>query len=243
VVAVSEAREAILSVAGFNATLALATIGFFWAGVFAFRLLGGAATYSLSALGFRTPKMGTFGGFGLGFLVGLGALAASMVLNPLTALVLDRLGYSTESTVQQPFMRNLEEWVAGSPAVATVAILGVVVVFGPAVEELVFRGAVFNGLHSIGKAFSARLGVSGPPMKLVRRVWFVLAALTSSVFFALLHFEPVILPALVVLAIALCWLFEKTGSLFPPIVAHATFNSFAAIVIILSGLGVFEVPA
>ncbi len=104
-----------------------------------------------------------------------------------------------------------------------------------------FRGAIFNGLHAIGKAFSSRLGISGPPLKTVRRMWFILATLLSSVFFALLHFEPVILPALVVLAVALCWLFEKTGSLIPPIVAHATFNSFAAIVIILSGLGIFEI--
>lgn len=238
---INEAREAIFSVATFNATLFLATVGFFWAGVFAFRIAGRPASYSLSALGFRGPKTGILGGFGLGFLVGLGALILSMVLNPITTLVLDSLGYSTESTVQQPFMRNLEEWVAGSPAIAIAAILGVVVIFGPAVEELVFRGAVFNGLHAIGKAFTSRLGVSGPPLKAVRRMWFVLATLLSSVFFALLHFEPVILPALIVLAIALCWLFERTGSLLPPIVAHATFNSFAAIVIILSGLGVFEV--
>jgi membrane protease YdiL (CAAX protease family) len=241
VAGISEAREAILSVATFNATLFLATVGFFWAGVFVLRSVGRPASYSLSALGFRRPRMGVFGGFGLGFLVGLGSLVLSMALNPATALVLESLGYSTESTVQQPFMQNLEEWVAGSPVVATVAILGVVVIFGSAVEELVFRGAIFNGLHAIGKAFSSRLGISGPPLKTVRRMWFILATLLSSVFFALLHFEPVILPALVVLAVALCWLFEKTGSLIPPIVAHATFNSFAAIVIILSGLGIFEI--
>jgi uncharacterized protein len=218
------------------------TLGAFWLGVFAFRTLGGAASYSLSPLGFAAPKAGFLGGIGLGFLVGLGALVASMVLNPVTALVLDGLGYSTESTVQQPFMRNLEEWVAGSPFAATAAILAVVVLFGPAVEELVFRGALFNGIHAVGKALSSRLGISGDPLKTVRRMWFAIAALLSSAFFALLHFEPVILPALVVLAVALCWLFERTGSLLPPIVAHATFNSFAALVIILSGLGIFEIP-
>ncbi len=240
-VAVSDAREAIFSVAVFNATLVLAAVGFFWAGVFVLRSAGRPASYSLSALGFQAPKMGVFGGFGLGFLVGLGSLVMSAILNPATALVLERFGYSTESTVQQPFMRNLEDWVAQSPAAATAAILAVVVILGPAVEELVFRGAIFNGLHSIGKAFSSRLGVSGPPLRTVLRMWFAVAALTSSAFFALLHLEPVILPALLVLAISLCWLFEKTGSLLPPIVAHATFNSFAAIVIISSGLGVFEV--
>ncbi len=240
-VAVNEARETILSVATFNATLLLATVGAFWAGVFILRRLGGTASYSLSSLGFSKPTTGIWGGFGLGFLVGLGSLIVSAVLNPITAFVLERFGYSTESTVQQPFMQALEEWVGQSPAAATIAIVGVVVILGPAVEELFFRGAVFNGLHSIGKALSSRLDIAGPPMKTVGRVWFALAALMSSAFFALLHFEPVILPALVVLAIALCWLFEKTGSLLPPFVAHATFNSFATTVIISSGLGIFEV--
>lgn len=241
-IGINEAQQAILSVALFNTILVAATIGAFWLGVFVFRRFGGAASYSLSALGFSRPKVGTFAGFGLGFLVGLGALIVSTALNPLSAFVLDRLGYSTESTVQQPFMRSLEEWVSQNPATAIPAMIGVVVLLGPAVEELVFRGAIFNGLHRIGGAFSARLGVSGPPMKTLRRLWFVISAILSSAFFALLHLEPVILPALIVLAIALCWLFEKTGSLLPPIVAHATFNSFATIIIILSGLGVFQIP-
>jgi hypothetical protein len=51
-----------------------------------------------------------------------------------------------------------------------------------------------------------------------------------------------LLAALVVLAFALCALFEKTGSLLPPFVAHATFNSFAVTVVILSGLDALPVP-
>ena len=35
----------------------------------------------------------------------------------------------------------------------------------------------------------------------------------------------------------------RTGSLLPPFVAHATFNSFAVTFIILNGLGVIELPA
>ncbi|MDQ4106563.1 MAG: hypothetical protein M3157_05255, partial [Actinomycetota bacterium] len=61
-------------------------------------------------------------------------------------------------------------------------------------------------------------------------------------FFALLHLEPVLLPALLLLAVALCALFRWSESLLPSFVAHATFNSFATLLIILSGLGVFEPP-
>jgi membrane protease YdiL (CAAX protease family) len=42
--------------------------------------------------------------------------------------------------------------------------------------------------------------------------------------------------------VALCTLFARTGSLLPSFVAHATFNSFATSLIILGGLGVFDVP-
>ena len=116
---------------------------------------------------------------------------------------------------------------------------------GPAVEELVFRGAVFNGLDRLGALLASRTvgatpeGTSGGPSG---RTVFVVSALLSSAFFALLHLEPVLLPAILILAVALCVLFRRTGSLLPPLVAHATFNSFATSLIILNGLGVFQVP-
>jgi uncharacterized protein len=62
------------------------------------------------------------------------------------------------------------------------------------------------------------------------------------VLFASLHREPILVPALVILAVLLCALFERTGSLLPSFIAHATFNSLAVLLIILTGLGVFKVP-
>jgi membrane protease YdiL (CAAX protease family) len=136
-------------------------------------------------------------------------------------------------------MQGLMRWVEESPGTAIPAIILVVVIFGPAVEELVFRGAVFNGLYRLANLTSARFGDTS---KTARRVSFALAALVSSIVFALLHLEPVLLPALLILAVVLCALFERTGSLLPTFVAHATFNSFAVSLIVLTGLGVFEVP-
>lgn len=180
---------------------------------------------------------------GLGVAVGAGAILMSIVVNPISVLVLDRLGYPTESTVQQPFMRGLVGWVEDNPAAAIPAIILVVVVIGPAVEELVFRGAIFNGLNRLTALISSRSpGTDDPGRPAGSRVPFVLAALVSSTFFALLHLEPVLLPAILILAVALCALFQRTGSLLPPLVAHATFNSFATSLIILNGLGVFNVP-
>ncbi|MCA1688267.1 MAG: CPBP family intramembrane metalloprotease [Actinobacteria bacterium] len=225
-----------------NLVLVLLTVGAFWAGVFVARSFGWKAEYSLAPLGLSRPRGGLLVGTGVGVLVGVGAVIASMPVNLASALVLDRLGYSTESVIQGPFMRGLVRWVEESPGVAVPAIVLVVVIFGPAVEELVFRGAVFNGLYRLGGWISASPSGSGNSRKTARRVSFALSALASSGFFASLHLEPVLLPALLILAVILCALFERTGSLLPPFVAHATFNSFAVSLIILAGLGVFEIP-
>jgi hypothetical protein len=213
----------------------------FWLGVVAARALGRKASFSLAPLGFRRPDGGLLAGAVLGVAVGVGAIVVSIIVNPISAFVLDRLGYSTESTVQQPFMRGLVGWVEENPAAAIPAIILVVVVIGPAVEELVFRGAVFNGLDRLGSLLASRT-VGAAPEGTSGRTVFVLSALLSSAFFALLHLEPVLLPAILILAVALCALFRRTGSLLPPLVAHATFNSFATSLIILNGLGVFQVP-
>ena len=222
-----------------NTAVAALVVCVFWLGVVVARALGRKTSFSLAPLGFRSPRVGLFAGVGLGVVVGAGAILMSIIVNPISILVLDRLGYPTESTIQQPFMRGLTGWVQDNPAAAIPAIILVVVVFGPAVEELVFRGALFNGLNRLGALISSR---TAAPTRRSGRVPFVLSALVSSAFFALLHLEPVLLPAILILAIALCALFQKTGSLLPPLVAHATFNSFATSLIILNGLGVFYIP-
>ena len=214
----------------------------FWLGVTVARAFGRKASFSLAPLGFARPKGGLLAGIGAGIAVGIGAIVVSVIVNPISVFVLDSLGYSTESTVQQPFMRGLVGWVETNPATAIPAIILVVVLFGPAVEELVFRGAVFNGLNRLGALVSSRAVGSENPARPTSKTSFVLSTLGSSVFFALLHLEPVLLPAILLLAIALCALFQRTGSLLPPLVAHATFNSFATSLIILNGLGVFELP-
>ena len=234
-----EPQQALLSVVLLNVALVGLTVGLFWAGVFVARSFGRKLDYSLAPLGFTRPRGGLLAGIRVGVAVGAGAVIASIPVNLASAFVLDRLGYSTERAIQGPFMRGLFHWVQESPDAAIPAIIVVVVIFGPAVEELVFRGTLFNGLYRLGRLI---LGASGGSRKTARRVSFALAALASSVLFALLHLEPTLLPVLLILAVVLCALFERTGSLLPTFVAHATFNSFAVSLIILAGLGVFEIP-
>lgn len=233
-------RETLLLVTLQNVILAGFTIGVFFAGVFVARRFGSSVGYSLLSLGFVRPRGGYLGGVGVGIAVGLGAVLVGALVNALSISVLERFGYSTESRMQQRFMQGLEGWVRESPELAIPAILLVVVLFGPAVEELVFRGGVFNGLNWLGIWISNRTGAKNPSV--TRTLPFVMAALASSGLFALLHLEPVLVASLLILAFVLCVLFEKTGSLLPPFVAHATFNSFAATLIILSGLNALPVP-
>ena len=231
-----------LSVVIFDVALVGLTVGAFWAGVFVARSFGLTQGYSLVPLGFSRPRGGLLAGAALGLLTGVGALLMSLFVNPASAFILDRLGYSTRSTVQLPFMRGLEGWVRESPATAVPAIVLVVIIFGPAVEEFVFRGALFNGLYRLGLLVSMRLSGKEDSRRTARRVSFILSALVSSAIFAVLHLEPVLLPTIFILAVTLCALFERTGSLLPSFVAHATFNSFAVLLIILSGLDALDLP-
>jgi membrane protease YdiL (CAAX protease family) len=238
----ADPQNALLSVVLLDAAVAGILVGVFWLAVSLLRRWGKKIGYSLVPLGFSRPRGGFLAGIGSGMAVGFGAVSLSMIVTPLSVLLLERLGYSTESTIQQPFMEGLVGWVQESPGVAVPAIVLVVVLFGPAVEELVFRGAIFNGLYRLGALVSTRsVGTEHskrPPSKTI----FISSALASSVLFAMLHLEPVLLPVLLILAITLCALFQRTGSLLPPFVAHATFNSVAAVLIILRGLNVLNIP-
>ena len=238
---INDPQQALLLICVQYVVLAGLTVGVFLAGVFVARSLGNRVDYSLLPLGFTRPRSGVFAGVWLGVLVGLGAVVVSAAVNVLTSLTFEHLGYSTERMIQGPFIRMLADWVQESPGIAIPAIFLVVALFGPAAEELLWRGGIFNGLYRLGRLLSRRLG-SKEPTGAMGKVSFLLAALVSSAAFALVHLEPVLLPALLILAVALCALFERTGSLLPPFVAHATFNSFTVLLIVLGGLGVFEMP-
>ena len=242
VAGINESLRALLSVVSFNAVLIALTVGTFWVGVVVARFFGRSASFSLSPLGFVRPRRGTLVGIGVGVAVGIAAVFVGGVANLLTSTVLERLGYSVDPNPQQPLMNSLSNWIGETPSLAIPLTVFVLVLFGPFVEELVFRGAIFNGMYRLGRLFSKRLGDSKEPRRFADVASFTLAAVVSSAVFALLHLAPILLPGLILLAIGLCALFRWSGSLLPSFVAHATFNSFATLVIILSGLGLFEMP-
>jgi membrane protease YdiL (CAAX protease family) len=93
-------------------------------------------------------------------------------------------------------------------------MLAVVVIVGaPVVEELFFRGLV---LRSLQRRFGDGWAVAG-----------------SAVAFGLAHFEPLQLPALVVLGVVLGVLALRTGRLGPGMFAHGAFNAITIIALAL----------
>lgn len=107
---------------------------------------------------------------------------------------------------QQDIARDLG---ADQGTLATIAAGALIVGAAPFAEEIFFRGFMFAGLR--------------------RRLPLWPAAAISAAVFGLVHAPtgPAAVPPLVVLGLILAWLYEKTGSLWPPILVHLTNNAIA----------------
>jgi membrane protease YdiL (CAAX protease family) len=81
----------------------------------------------------------------------------------------------------------------------------ITVVLAPLAEELVFRGILYPAIKSAG---FPRLALGG-----------------TSVIFAAIHFNLAIFVPLLLLALVLTWLYEKTDNLLAPIATHSLFNA------------------
>ncbi len=107
----------------------------------------------------------------------------------------------------------LDELTRGGAS--TVLAFVAAVVLAPIAEELLFRGLLFRAL-------------------LQRRSVHV-AALVSSLVFAVVHIDvavsqPIALVGLTLVGVALAYAYERTGSLLVPIVGHAAFNGITLVV-------------
>jgi uncharacterized protein len=108
-----------------------------------------------------------------------------------------------------------EELGYGESAAANVAVGFLVIAVAPLTEELFFRGFMFTGLR--------------------RQLPFAAAALVPSVVWGLLHYTGPetwgVVAQLAVFGIALSWLYETTGSLWPPIALHVFNNTLAFVIL------------
>ncbi len=98
------------------------------------------------------------------------------------------------------------DYVVGAGPDSISAILVEAAIWAPLFEELAFRGVLFAGFR--------------------KRFAFLPAALGSSLLFGFSHgYDPIGQFAIVWVGFVLCWLFERTRSLLPCLMAHAVFNA------------------
>ena len=91
-----------------------------------------------------------------------------------------------------------------------IANIGVVALWGPFAEEILFRGFILAGLISwLGE------------------VW---AAIISAALFAAAHILISSMIPIFLLGIILAWLYLRTRSLWPPIIAHSLWNTLVVII-------------
>ena len=98
----------------------------------------------------------------------------------------------------------------GNPSIViAVAAVLMIVLLAPVAEELFFRGFLFAGLRTRWSLWPA--------------------AITSGLIFGLVHAPTGITTVvpLAALGFALCWLYDRTGSLWPCVIAHMINNALA----------------
>lgn len=136
---------------------------------------------------------------GVGLLTALAVLPVAWLIQLATMAWLAHLKMEADVQTAVQVLRSAPTWVARLP-------MGIVaVVLAPPAEEALFRGVLYPAIKQAG---------------FPRLAWW-----GSAVLFAAIHWNlPSFLP-LVLLALVLVWLYEKTGNLLAPITAHALFNA------------------
>ena len=133
---------------------------------------------------------------------GLAALAliASLVFTGIYGAVVSAAGVEVLEPPKVPEVFLGE----GRGLLGTVLVLGFV---GPFAEEIFFRGFIYGALRNRFTPYGA-------------------IALSAAVF-AVLHADLGVLVPIFVTGLALAWVYQKTGSLWPPLAAHTAQNLLA----------------
>lgn len=148
-------------------------------------------------LGLRHPNLRQH--LRLAGMVLLIALPVMLGLKFISEIALQKIGWKIEDQRAVEMFGNVK-------SVGLKVYLGFfAVIIAPLAEEFIFRGVLFSTLKKLG--------------------WTKCAWLVPSLLFALIHNNaPIFLP-LLFFALALTWLYQKTGGLLAPMLAHSLFNA------------------
>lgn len=117
-------------------------------------------------------------------------------------------------------LTQINGMLAQGPLPGRVLMLGAVVIGAPVVEELMFRGFLWEAMRAIGGDLVAWLG--------------------TSALFAMYHVDPVHVIAVSITGLYLGWLRRVTGSIVPCMLAHFVNNALAAGVALAFGPAIGE---
>ncbi len=146
--------------------------------------------------------------WGPGIPLALVSLAAAY---PIIALALNLTARVVGPDLQQQDMLTYLQTAPPGPERLLAVVMAVIV--APVSEEFIFRGY----LHGVLRNHAGR--------------WVSLVVV--SLLFAAIHANVAVLAGLFVLAVALTLVYERTGSLWAPILMHAVFNAITVTVIFL----------
>ncbi len=146
--------------------------------------------------------------------IGWGVLAIGLFLpiawglQTVSILVMEKLGLDPSLQLALQALKS-----SGSAGELT-ALAVMTILVAPIAEETLFRGILYPTIKQHGFPRAA--------------LW------STSALFALIHFNVAIFIPLLLLALLLVWLYEKTDNLLAPIAAHAAFNAvnFALFVLV-----------
>jgi membrane protease YdiL (CAAX protease family) len=167
-----------------------------------------AATLAVVAFSLASPQARFASGSELGL--------RRWVRSPWKLAALAYIGYIACAAVLAVLIEPQQDDVTrdlgfGESDVGDLASLLLIVVAAPISEEIFFRGFVFGGLR--------------------RAMPWVVAAVASSLVWGVFHFTgPAswgVVLQLSIFGVALAWLYERTGSIWPAIVVHAINNALA----------------
>ena len=138
------------------------------------------------------------------------------VRSPIGMAAAAYLGYIVIALVYSALVHPEQEDVTrdlgfGQGVFGAIAAGVLIIIAAPFSEEIFFRGFIFGGLRS--------------------RLSFPVAALIAGLIFGLFHFTGpdsiAVVPQLALFGFALAWLYEETGSIYPPMAVHAVNNALA----------------
>ena len=143
---------------------------------------------------------------------GVVAWMGASVASVAVLALLGALGVEPEPQVAEQALAVIDPWLA---------VLAIVIV-APIAEELFFRGVVFNALR-----------------RERGRRW---AYVGSASLFAVIHLSLAALVPILLLALMLAWVYDRTNNLLAPIAMHALVNGVSVLVALLARFEIVQLP-